>query len=84
MNFEKRLAKIGKGYNVNLYLKNDENIQIFLHNNSCIEKQLNIAGERYNLETTSNVFPYDEVLKLSDKIMIVKRDNNIMVVNNNA
>ena len=80
MVFEKRLAKIGSGINVNLYPKNQTEIEIIIYNNSCKQKTLNYVNERYNLELNNIIYPYDEVIKLSNDLLLVKIKNNIKLV----
>lgn len=80
MVFENRLAKIGKGKNVNLYIKNDDEINIILFINSCVEKTLNVSKETYTLLTKEKSFPYQEVIRLNDKLFIVYQNYNIGIM----
>ena len=80
MIFEKRLAKIGKGYNISLYHKNHKNIEIFLYKNTIQNKLLNIENERYNLDTLNfNVYA-QKVIKLNESLFVKFQDGNIKLV----
>jgi len=81
MTFETRIAKIGKGINTNLYLNNDNNLSIFFYTNSNQEKVLKIDDEKYALNTTENVFGYEEVIKVYNNFYVVRQGNIIKVLN---
>ena len=83
MIFEKRLAKIGKGFNVNLYQKEDENLIIFLYNKSMQEKCLKINNERYELLSSDSILVGQEIIKLTDELLLSRTQNNIRLVNLN-
>ena len=80
MVFEKRLAKIGKGFNVNLYLNDDKNINIILYNNSLQKKCLNIENEKYKLESVDSNFYGHECIKLFDDFYLLRIDSNLELV----
>lgn len=83
MVFENRLAKIGKGSNINLYVKNDKEIEVFLLSNLCIKKILNISNESFGLKVDGENFSYDEILKISDNLYISRTNNEIRILKTN-
>ena len=82
MVFEKRLAKIGKGFNVNLYAENDDVLDIFLYNNSLQKKYLNVSNERYELTCSNMVISGHEVIKISSNLYLIRVSSQIYLVNN--
>ena len=80
MVFDKRLAKIGKGFNVNIYPKNQTDLSVFLYNNSMQEKWLKINKERYELEMCPCLLGCHEILKLKDNLYVSRIDNNVELV----
>ena len=77
MTFEKRVAKIGKGFNVNLQSENDNKIAIYLFANSITKKILNTEHEKYELNVENIVLTGDEVIPLDENIYLVARQNNL-------
>lgn len=84
MIFENRLAKIGKGFNVNLYVKNNSEISIFFYNETCFEKTLKITKEKFELVNENFTQSCDEIVKLSDNLYLYKKNNCIGLINNNV
>jgi len=80
MEFENRVAKIGKGFNINLYVNNLNEISIFYYNNYCKEKSLNINNERFELKEKDTNFSCEEIIKLDDDLIIYKQNGNIGVI----
>jgi len=77
MIFEKRLAKIGRGNNVNLYPKSDTFLEVFILINSIVKKDLDISNESYKLQSSLQNFLGREIIKLDNDLFVIRSANNI-------
>ena len=80
MTFEKRLAKIGKGTNTNIYAENSNKISVYLYGNKVIKKALEITNEKYKLESFDDLYNGVEVIKLQEELYLCRSDNSIFIV----
>ncbi len=79
MIFEKRIAKIGKGNNLNLYAKNNKEIEVFLNTNGIVKKVLNVVNEKYGLVSSDEYFAGREVVKLDTNTFLIRTQNNLFL-----
>ena len=77
MVIEQRVAKIGKGNNVNLYAKKQDESEIYFYNQNMIKKSLNVESENYELTTRKTEEYGVEIIKLEDDLMLLRTNNSI-------
>lgn len=82
MVFEKRLAKLSSGFNINLYMENDDKLSIFLYNKTPINKLLDVSNEKYKIEDVKPLVHSNKVMKLSNNLYLCKNKESIYLVNN--
>ncbi|MBQ9790487.1 MAG: hypothetical protein IJW24_02710 [Clostridia bacterium] len=79
MIFEKRIAKIGKGINTNLYAENNNKISIIFYANGLVEKFLDTSNEKYALEFGGGKMRGIECVKLEEGLYLCRSKNNLWI-----
>lgn len=80
MNFNTRVAKIGKGKYINGYRNEGGEICLYLNNKGITKKHLFDTDNGYKLETKELTSECSEIIKLSENLFVKRSHSQIKVV----
>ncbi len=79
MNFNSRIAKIGKGKFVNAYKGSNDEIVIYLNNRGLVKKRLTDDENGFNLYPEEYASSSSEIIKLADDVYVERIQSSVKV-----
>ena len=79
MNFNSRIAKVGKGKFVNGYQNKSGEISLYMYNGGLTKKILTDTNGVFDLDSTSFKSGFTEIIKLKDDVFVKRVQQNIKV-----
>ena len=79
MNFNSRVAKLGKGKFVNGYARSGEAIEIYLNNRGLTKKLLVDSDGVFELQLTDFANGNSEIIKLANNLYVQRVFGNVLI-----
>lgn len=82
MIFEKRIAKIGKSTNINLYLCGNQPtlFNVYISGKGVEQKNLTVNGSDYILSKQIQKYMYGELRQVSNNLAVARVDNSFSII----
>ena len=79
MVFSKKISKLGKGENLTVHMETPEKINMYFFKNGVNKKEVKINNNNFELETSKQTLPYNEVIQIND-FLITRLERSIRII----
>jgi len=82
MLFNSKFSKFGRGHNISAIMTDENQIEIYYFNKGVSKKVLKIEDKNFNLSSTNQTFPYNEVIPINNNFLVTRLDKSIGIICN--